>query len=166
MTCVPVQAERMSTANEAGTAHVIQLRTTHGLPTESVAGLTSAEEHSIVRFYTSMLAAFALRKTLPPKVAATAITFLKRFYLDHSNMEHDALRIAPTCLYIACKVRAPPAASTGTCLHAWPLAAAIGSRREVSAGLGVASASVQRCARFGKQPGVYRRASTTRARRV
>ena len=98
----------MRKANEAGTAHVMQLRATHDLPTKGVAGLSSAEEHSIVRFYTSMLAAFALRKTLPPKVAATAITFLKRFYLDHSNMEHDALRIAPTCLYIACKVRRCP----------------------------------------------------------
>lgn len=95
----------MQKANEAGTAHVLALRESHQLPLEGVSPLSAADELKIVQYYTSMLSSPSVRKLVPPKVVATAITFLQRFYLDHSNMEHDALRITLTCLYIACKVR-------------------------------------------------------------
>lgn len=94
----------MQRANEVGTSNVLRLREDHNLALLGLDALTAADELKIVQYYTSMLASSSVRKLVPSKVVATAITFLQRFYLDHSNMEHDALRITLTCLYIACKV--------------------------------------------------------------
>uniref|UniRef100_A0A7S1SZD7 Cyclin N-terminal domain-containing protein n=1 Tax=Tetraselmis chuii TaxID=63592 RepID=A0A7S1SZD7_9CHLO len=41
---------------------------------------------------------------LPPKVAASAIQLFKRFTLSTSLLEHDAVKLMLTCIYVACKV--------------------------------------------------------------
>jgi Cyclin, N-terminal domain len=102
------QVDRLAAANAAGIQHVTDLRSRHGETMEGLDPLSAADEAELVSFYVqqlSKLTASAGRR-VPPHVSATAITYLRRFYLDHSCMEHDPLRIASTCLYIAGKVRA------------------------------------------------------------
>eukprot|EP01112_Ceratiomyxa_fruticulosa_P010569 TRINITY_DN2807_c0_g1_i1.p1 TRINITY_DN2807_c0_g1~~TRINITY_DN2807_c0_g1_i1.p1 ORF type:complete len:311 (+),score=29.35 TRINITY_DN2807_c0_g1_i1:292-1224(+) len=41
---------------------------------------------------------------LPPKILATALVFFKRFYLFHSIIDYNVKYIAPTCVYISCKI--------------------------------------------------------------
>eukprot|EP00873_Tetraselmis_striata_P016427 jgi/Tetstr1/436691/TSEL_025486.t1 len=41
---------------------------------------------------------------MPPKVAASAIQLFKRFTLGASLLEHDAVKLMLTCVYVACKV--------------------------------------------------------------
>lgn len=36
-------------------------------------------------------------------VQSTALVFFKRFYTQASCLEHDPLRVMPTCIYLACK---------------------------------------------------------------
>ena len=96
----------MTAANQSGVAHVMALRQQHAQTTEGLQPLSKDEEAQLVLYYTHMLATnSAVRKLCPHKVTATAITFLKRFYLDQSAMQYDTLRINLCCLYIAGKVR-------------------------------------------------------------
>jgi len=41
---------------------------------------------------------------LPPKILATALVFFKRFYLFHSVIDYNVKFIAPTCVYVSCKI--------------------------------------------------------------
>ena len=52
----------------------------------------------------------------PAKVQAAAITFLARFYLRHSPLEHDVKNIMLACLYLAGKVRPPTDGGIGSTL--------------------------------------------------
>lgn len=60
-----------------------------------------------VSYYTRILASKG-RKKYPPKVVATAVTFVKRFFLHHSCMEHEVIKVVFTCLYVSGKVRLLP----------------------------------------------------------
>lgn len=82
---------------------MLNLRKTHGESTEDLTPLTPADEAKVVLYYSQRLASGTVRERRPRKVIATAVTFLKRFYLHHSVMDHDALRVMLTCLYIAGK---------------------------------------------------------------
>lgn len=89
--------------NQKGIDYVIALRKEHGLPTDNLSPVSTEEEYLYSSYYTRMLAKG--KKKWPPKVLATAITFVKRFFLHHSCMEHEVIKIVFTCLYIAGKVR-------------------------------------------------------------
>jgi cyclin H len=86
----------------------------HDLSADNLEPLSPDEEAKLVLYYTKMLESPAIKQLCPRKVVATAITYLKRFYLVQSTMEHDVLRITLACLYIAGKVLAhtPLAANT------------------------------------------------------
>ena len=51
----------------------------------------------------------------PAKVQAAAITFLSRFYLRHSPLEHDVKDTMLACLYLAGKVILPPSPGVLQC---------------------------------------------------
>lgn len=90
-------------ANEAGVDFVLKLRADHGEPTTDLDAVTPADELELISFYAYKLAAKGL-DLWPRKVIATAVTFLKRFYLDHSIIQYEVRKIAFACLYIAGKV--------------------------------------------------------------
>lgn len=89
--------------NKKGIDYVIALRTEHGQPIENLSPLSAEDEQLYLSYYTKQLAGKG-RKKWPPKVVATAVTFVKRFYLYHSCMEHEVDKVVFTCLYVAGKV--------------------------------------------------------------
>eukprot|EP00892_Ulva_mutabilis_P007192 jgi/Ulvmu1/4845/UM020_0131.1 len=99
--------EQLSTrrvqANKAGIEFVLKLRAEHGEPTADLRPLTPSDELELVSFYAYKLAAKGV-ELWPRKVIATAVAFLKRFYLDQSCIQHEVRKIAFACLYIAGKV--------------------------------------------------------------
>lgn len=94
---------RRTRANEAGVNFVLKLRAEHGEPTTDLNPVTPSEELELICFYAYKLAAKGV-DLWPRKVIATAVTFLKRFYLKHSIIQHEVTKIAFACLYIAGKV--------------------------------------------------------------
>lgn len=66
--------------------------------------LTLPEEDIILRYHQRRIQTFISRLKCPEKVAATAITYFKRFYIDHSVMDFDPAAIALSSLYAAFKV--------------------------------------------------------------
>lgn len=108
--CVPsvtflaaLQSTRRAQANQAGIDYVLKLRAEHGEPTTGLDPLTPSDELELVSFYAYKLAAKGV-DLWPRKVIATAVAFLKRFYLDKSCIQHEVRKIAFACLYIAGKV--------------------------------------------------------------
>lgn len=97
------QSKRRTQANQAGIDFVIKLRAEHGEVTTGLDPLTPSDELELVSFYAYKLAAKGM-DLWPRKVIATAVTFLKRFYLDQSCIQHEVRKIAFACLYIAGKV--------------------------------------------------------------
>lgn len=103
-TCnVTLQMSRRTRANEAGVKFVLKVRTEHGEPTKDLNPVTPSDELELISFYAYKLAAKGM-DLWPRKVIATAVTFLKRFYLEHSVIQHEVRKIAFACLYIAGKV--------------------------------------------------------------
>lgn len=98
-----LQIGKRAHANEAGVDFVLKLRADHGEPTIDLDAVTPADELELISFYAYKLAAKGL-DLWPRKVIATAVTFLKRFYLDHSIIQYEVRKIAFACLYIAGKV--------------------------------------------------------------
>jgi hypothetical protein len=66
--------------------------------------LTAGEEAILRRHHERRILRFSTRIGLPVKVAATAISYFKRFFLDRSVLEHDPAVIALNSLYAATKV--------------------------------------------------------------
>eukprot|EP00850_Spirogloea_muscicola_P007290 SM000036S13334 [mRNA] locus=s36:602546:605711:- [translate_table: standard] len=66
--------------------------------------LTVEEEVLILRYYEHKIQQVCGAFNFPNKIQATAIMYLKRFYLRWSTMEHDPKHIMLTCVYLACKV--------------------------------------------------------------
>jgi len=65
--------------------------------------ITPPEEDLLRRHYEFKIQDIARLMQLPDKVQATAITFLKRFFLSYSVMDHDPLQIMLASVYVACK---------------------------------------------------------------
>lgn len=74
-------------------------------PLAADAPVTAAEEAALRRYFELRIRAVCEAYPLPPKVAATAAAYFKRFYVRRSCLEHDPSRIMPTCIYLAAKVR-------------------------------------------------------------
>ena len=106
-----VQKALREQTNQKGIEYVIALRTEHAQPVENLSPLSAEEEQLYISYYTKLMAGRG-RNKWPPKVVATAVTFVKRFYLYHSCMEHEVDKVVFACLYVAGKVcpRNPPLA--------------------------------------------------------
>ncbi|TYJ58006.1 hypothetical protein B9479_001365 [Cryptococcus floricola] len=73
--------------------------------------LTVADELCLVRFYCQQVSQICRRGfALPEQVEATAISYLKRFYLKNSVMEWHPKAIMPTALFLAAKTTNYPVA--------------------------------------------------------
>lgn len=68
--------------------------------------LTTEEELKFLQYYENRLRDFCryFKPPLPPNVAATALMYLKRFYLRTSCMDYHPRFISFTCLWLAAKV--------------------------------------------------------------
>ena len=58
---------------------------------------------NLLRFYQGQLFGLCASLRYPPKVRVTAISYLKRFFLLHSPLQHDLMRCMLTCIYLAGK---------------------------------------------------------------
>lgn len=67
-------------------------------------GLSAEEEREMVRFYAWKIVEVCGAFKFPVKVQATALLYLKRFYLRHSLMEFEPKSIMLTVVYVACKI--------------------------------------------------------------
>ena len=63
-----------------------------------------ADEAVLLKYYKGRVQEMCRAFGFPAKVQAAAITFLSRFYLRHSPLEHDVKDIMLACLYLAGKV--------------------------------------------------------------
>lgn len=68
------------------------------------AGLTLAEEAIVRRHHERRIVRFAARMGFPEKIPATAVSYFKRFYLDHSVLDFNPAVIALLSMYSATKV--------------------------------------------------------------
>jgi len=75
---------------------------------EPVQVLTPAEEGVLLDYYLAGLVMQAKKLKFPDSVEATAITFLKRFYLNCSVMDYHPKEIMLTVMWLACKVEHYP----------------------------------------------------------
>ncbi|SCU79062.1 LAMI_0A07162g1_1 [Lachancea mirantina] len=71
--------------------------------TEKAVPVTADEEVLLVNYFARMLLTFATKMNLPTEVAATAVTFFRRFYLNNSVMDIVPKEIFYTTLFFACK---------------------------------------------------------------
>ena len=65
------------------------------------------EEALLLRCYAGKAQAVCRAFHFPAKVAAAALAYLARFYLQYSVLDHHPRDIMLTAIYVACKVRAP-----------------------------------------------------------
>ena len=68
--------------------------------------LTVEEGMKLVEYYQSVLIEVSekFQPPVPSAVTATAVAYLKRFYLKTSVMDHPPKEMFLVCLYMACKV--------------------------------------------------------------
>jgi len=64
-----------------------------------------ADEAVLLKYYKGRVQEMCRAFGFPAKVQAAAITFLSRFYLKDSPLEHDVKDIMLVCLYLAGKVK-------------------------------------------------------------
>jgi len=96
------------------------LRAEHALPTTDLTPLSAEQEHQLLSFrLEQVLSICAVFKpaALPKKVASAASTFLQRFFLSRSVMQHDLQLITVVCIYIAAKARASGGLGDPHCPH-------------------------------------------------
>ncbi|CAH8532513.1 unnamed protein product [Dicrocoelium dendriticum] len=75
-------------------------------PDELAVGLDADEELLIVKRYIFLMRALFekfVHPSLPEEVFGFAVTYFKRFYLNHSVMDFYPREMMLTCLYVACK---------------------------------------------------------------
>ncbi|KAM9962183.1 hypothetical protein ACTFIR_005078 [Dictyostelium discoideum] len=65
--------------------------------------LSPDDELSLIHYYETKTLEIAMALNLPDKVSATAIIYIKRFYLKNSIMQYGAKLVMLSCLFIACK---------------------------------------------------------------
>lgn len=68
--------------------------------------LTNEEEKKLVEYYELVLTDVSAKfqPPIPCSAVATAVTYMKRFYLKTSVMDHPPKEMFLVCLYMACKV--------------------------------------------------------------
>ncbi|CDZ98165.1 Cdk activating kinase (CAK)/RNA polymerase II transcription initiation/nucleotide excision repair factor TFIIH/TFIIK, cyclin H subunit [Phaffia rhodozyma] len=65
--------------------------------------LSTEDESLLVSFYISSIPKTCAGFGLPEVVEATAISYLKRFYLWNTCMDYHPRKVMPACLFLACK---------------------------------------------------------------
>lgn len=70
----------------------------------SNAAFSVDEESALRRHHEQRILRFTSRLSIPDKVAATAITYFKRFFLGRSVLDYNPSLIALSAMYAACKV--------------------------------------------------------------
>lgn len=70
---------------------------------EKAVPVSAEEEILLVNYFARMLLSFANKMNLPTEVAATAISFFRKFYLSNSVAELSPKEIFHTALFFACK---------------------------------------------------------------
>jgi len=73
---------------------------------KEVSFLSVVEEKSLIEYYQLVLIEVCdkFKPPVPSAVTATAVAYLKRFYLKTSVMDHPPKEMFLVCLYMACKV--------------------------------------------------------------
>lgn len=59
----------------------------------SIEFLTAEEEHALVRYYVRVIGSMCARIGLAEEVEATAISYLKRFYLKNTVMDWHPMNV-------------------------------------------------------------------------
>jgi cyclin H len=74
--------------------------------TPNISPLTLSDEKQLILYYILTMSTIAAKFTppLPDRVQHTAITYLKRFYLNYSCMDYHPMKILITCTLLACKI--------------------------------------------------------------
>ncbi|KAK5576268.1 hypothetical protein RB653_007409 [Dictyostelium firmibasis] len=72
-------------------------------PSSELNILCPDEELSLIHYYETKTLEIAMALNLPDKVSATAIIYIKRFYLENSIMQYGPKLVMLSCLFIACK---------------------------------------------------------------
>ncbi|GAX76437.1 hypothetical protein CEUSTIGMA_g3882.t1 [Chlamydomonas eustigma] len=70
----------------------------------SSSSVSLEDQLKVLRFYERQIMKLCATLNYPPKVKATAIMYLKRFYLIHSCLTHDPARLMLTSVYLAGKI--------------------------------------------------------------
>lgn len=83
--------------DEAGTAPLAEL------PSELVSYLSVSDELSLVAFYLAKMAPLARLFHFKDSVTSTAMSYLKRFYLNNTCMDYHPKNVMLTCLFLASK---------------------------------------------------------------
>ncbi|KFZ02211.1 hypothetical protein V500_00364 [Pseudogymnoascus sp. VKM F-4518 (FW-2643)] len=101
-----VQASRAASASQNASAETSEAERS-GTPAvtapSEVNFLTPDEELKLVRFFCQQALQLGDHLNLPTDVKATAIQYLKRFYLTNSTMTYPPAAILKTCLFLATK---------------------------------------------------------------
>ncbi|KAI0757125.1 cyclin-like protein [Daedaleopsis nitida] len=74
----------------------------------SVSFLTSEEEHILVKLYVGKISQLCGHFRFPEEVEATAVTYLKRFYLKNTVMDWHPKNVMLTALFLATKTTNHP----------------------------------------------------------
>ncbi|KAI5479387.1 cyclin H [Pseudohyphozyma bogoriensis] len=72
-------------------------------PPSEIEYLTVADELSLVTYYLTQVAALCGAFRFPEMVQATAMTYLKRFYLRNTCMDYHPKNVMLTCVFLATK---------------------------------------------------------------
>ncbi|GAA5889368.1 hypothetical protein JCM5296_006342 [Sporobolomyces johnsonii] len=72
-------------------------------PPSEIEYLTVADEQSLVTYYLTQIPALCGAYQFPEMVQATAMTYLKRFYLRNTCMDYHPKNVMLTCLFLATK---------------------------------------------------------------
>ncbi|GAA5967467.1 hypothetical protein JCM21900_004843 [Sporobolomyces salmonicolor] len=72
-------------------------------PASEIEYLTVADEQSLVTYYLTQIPALCGAYQFPEMVQATAMTYLKRFYLRNTCMDYHPKNVMLTCLFLATK---------------------------------------------------------------
>ncbi|GAA6002893.1 hypothetical protein JCM10207_001885 [Rhodosporidiobolus poonsookiae] len=72
-------------------------------PPSEIEYLTVADELSLVTYYLTQIQALCGAFQFPEMVAATAMTYLKRFYLRNTCMDYHPKNVMLTCVFLATK---------------------------------------------------------------
>lgn len=80
--------------------------------------LTADDERKLLTFYHRQTMDICNSFKFPHKVIATALIYLKRFYLAYSTVEYNPRDLMVTCIYLACKIEEHYIGAEELCRHA------------------------------------------------
>ncbi|KAL8291802.1 hypothetical protein RQP46_002060 [Phenoliferia psychrophenolica] len=88
--------------------HLSEASTSAPPPPSEIEYLTVSDELSLVTYYIQQVAALCTAFKFPVMVQATAMTYLKRFYLRNTCMDYHPKNVMLTCVFLATKTENHP----------------------------------------------------------